>query len=536
MTTSMSTSTSTSTRSPWTIYTALLFGTFITIEAAAFQAPALPSITRHFGIPVTLAALILVFYFLGLTVLAPIMGRWGDLNGRRKVLSFGLVIFAASEFAAAWAPSFTVFIAARFVQGFGVACILPSVFAYVTYLFPQERRGMALGILTATMTFGATSGGLLGGLLIDRFGWPSVYWISGALALVGLLPVRLLVPEIKPASQPAPFDFIGALLLFLTIAALLSLPTWATNFGARSPLTWVIVVVGITSLALLWRHGQTAAAPVVDVQILRRPAFALPSAIYWLHMLCFSGVVYALAFFVNNRPGGSASQFGFVTLFLYGGGLISAPIAGRWVDRHDPRSICIAALAGTLAGVLMLLAIDARTPLWVIIAVVLVLGLTMGVNSPAVMKMAFGAVPPEKMGTGTGMFSMFRDLGNPTGSSTALAVFGVTLAVSSREALQRQAAPLGLDAATVDQLATAAGGRARQLPAELVQKLAAAGVDAKDLVQRASAEGLDAALSNVGIVLAALVALALLLSLRLPRASPPPAIAEAAEVPLRSKA
>ena len=126
--------------------------------------------------------------------------------------------------------------------------------------------------------------------------------------------------------------------------------------------------------------------------------------------------------------------------------------------------------------------------------------------------------------------------GNPTGSSTALAVFGVTLAVSSREALQRQAAPLGLDAATVDQLATAAGGRARQLPAELVQKLAAAGVDAKDLVQRASAEGLDAALSNVGIVLAALVALALLLSLRLPRASPPPAIAEAAEVPLRSKA
>ena len=104
------------TRSPWTIYTALLFGTFITIEAAAFQAPALPSITRHFGIPVTLAALILVFYFLGLTVLAPIMGRWGDLNGRRKVLSFGLLIFAASEFAAAWAPSFTLFIVGEGIE------------------------------------------------------------------------------------------------------------------------------------------------------------------------------------------------------------------------------------------------------------------------------------------------------------------------------------------------------------------------------------------------------------------------------------
>lgn len=507
-------------RGPWAVYTALLFGTFITIEAAAFQAPALPSITRHFGIPVNLAALILILYFLGLTVLAPIMGRLGDLRGRKKVLSIGLVVFAASEFLAAWAPSFAVFLGARFVQGFGVACILPSVFAYVTHLFPPQQRGLALGVLTFTMTFGATSGGLLGGLLIDSLGWPSVYWVSGALALAGLLPVRLLVPEIETSSKPLPFDSVGALLLLLTIAALLSLPTWATNFGARAPLTWVIVVVGVGSLVLLWRRSRSAPGPVIDVAIISRAGFALPSAIYWLHMLCFSGVVYALAFFVNNRPGGSAAQFGFVTLFLYGGGLVSAPLAGRLVDRHDPRRICIFALAGTLAGMLLLQTIDAATPLWMIIAVVLVLGLTMGTNSPAVMKMAFGAVPPHKMGAGTGMFSMFRDLGNPTGSSTALAVFGATLALQARASILRQTESLGLDAATLEQLALAAGGRARALPAELAQRLAGAGVDGAELVRRASAEGLDAALASVGWVLAALIALALVLALRLPHAAP----------------
>lgn len=507
------------TRSPWGIYSALLFGTFVTIEAAAFQAPALPSITRHFGIPVTLAALILILYFLGLTVLAPIMGRVGDLRGRRKVLTAGMVVFALSEFTAAWAPNFAVFLGARFAQGFGVACILPSVFAYVTHLFPAERRGLALGILTFTMTFGATSGGLLGGLLIDGFGWPSVYWISGALALAGLLPVRLLVPEIGSKAEPAPFDRLGALLLFLTIAALLSLPTWATNFGAGSPITWLIVVTGIASLTVLWRHSRSTAAPVVDVGILSQRAFALPSAIYWLHMLCFSGVVYALAFFVNNRPGGSASQFGFVTLFLYGSGLLSAPIAGRLVDRFDPRTISLLALAGTLAGVLLFLGIDAATPLWMIIAVVCVLGLTMGTNSPAVMKMAFGAVPPQKMGAGTGMFSMFRDLGNPTGSSTSLAVFGTTLAFQARASVMRQAESLGLDAATLDKLASAAGGRARALPGDVVQRLASAGVDANELVRKASADGLNAALTNVGYLLAAMVLLALLLGLRLPRAA-----------------
>ncbi len=508
------------TRNPWAVYAALLFGTFITIEAAAFQAPVLPSIARHYGIPVTLAALILILYFLGLTVLAPIMGRVGDLHGRRKVLTFGMAVFAASEFAAAWAPGFAVFLAARFVQGFGVACILPSVLAYVTHLFPAQRRGLALGILTFTMTFGATAGGLLGGLLIDWLGWRSVYWISGSLALAGLLPVRLLVPEIASSAERGQFDFIGALLLFATIAALLSLPTWATNFGAGSPITWLIVVAGVASLIALWRRSRKAVAPVIDVAILSRPGFAKPSAIYWLHMLCFSGVVYSLAFFVNNRPGGSASQFGLVTMFLYGAGLLSAPISGRLVDRFDPRTISIAALAGSLAGVLLLLAIDAATPLWIVIVVVSVLGLTMGANSPAVMKIAFGAVPASKMGTGTGMFSMFRDLGNPTGSSLSLAVFGVTLAHQARASVLRQAESIGLDAATIDVLASAAGGRARTLPAEVVQRLAGSGVDAGQIVREASALGVTAALHNVGWLLAALMALALLVGLRLPRSAP----------------
>ncbi|HLS83013.1 MAG TPA: MFS transporter [Steroidobacter sp.] len=506
-------------RNSWGIYIALLFGTFITIEAAAFQAPALPSVTRHFGIPVSLAALILMFYFIALTVFAPIMGRFGDQYGRKKVLSAGLFIFALSEFAAAWAPNFGVFLTARFAQGFGVACILPGVFAYATHLFPEHKRGLALGVLTFTMTFGAASGGLLGGLLIDRLGWPSVYWISGALALAGLLPVRLLVSEIKSVRQPAAFDYSGALLLFVTIAALLSFPTWASNFGRASPLTWIIAGVGLVSVILLWRHSGRVSAPVIDVDILSRRAFALPSAIYWLHALFFSGVIYSLAFFVNNRPGGSASQFGFVTLFLYGSAMLSSPIAGRLIDRFGPRTISVVALTVSLAALLMFIAIDVATPLWTIILVVCMLGLAIGANGPATMKMAFNAVPPPKMGAGTGLFSMFRDLGAPTGSSLALAVFGVTLAYQAKASLSRLTAGYGFDASLLEQLASAAAGRAQALPTELAARLAASGVEAQTLVRQAGVEALDGALANVGYLLASMNALALLLSLRLAKAA-----------------
>ena len=511
---------STDTRSPWAIYVALLFGTFITIEADAFQAPALPSVTRHFGIAVNMSALVLILYALALTVFAPIMGRLGDQYGRKKVIILGMMVFAASEFAAALAPNFWFFLGARFLQGLGAACILPGVFAYVTHLFPVNKRGVALGILTFTMTFGAASGGLLGGLLIDRLGWESVYWISGALTLIGLLPVRLLVPEIELAKSRTAFDYTGAMLLFATIAALLSLPTWATNFGKESIITWAIVVVGVSSLMLLWRHSRSVANPVFDVSILSRGDFAKPSVIYWLHMIFSSGIVYSLAFFINTRPGGTAAQFGFVTLFLFGSGLLSAPIAGKLIDRIDPRLVCIAAMVASLLGTVLFLNIEVSTPLWMVIVVVCVMGIGIGINTPSMMKLALGAVPANKMGAGSGLFSMFRDLCSPTGSSLSLAVFGATLAYQTQAVIARQTENLGLDPSALAALARAAGSRAREVPQDVADRLSASGLSADTVMLQAHNEGLNAALSNVGYLLLALIIAALALSLRLVKSTP----------------
>lgn len=138
---------------PWVSFIALLFATFVTIEAAAFQAPVLPSVTQHFSIPVNLAALILISYFIAVAVCAPAMGRLGDQIGRRRMVTIGLVVFGVAEFVAAWAPQFWMFLAARFLQGLGVACIFPAVFSYVNHLFREDQRGMALGVLMFVMTF-----------------------------------------------------------------------------------------------------------------------------------------------------------------------------------------------------------------------------------------------------------------------------------------------------------------------------------------------------------------------------------------------
>lgn len=505
-------------RNPWAVYAALLFGTFITIEAAAFQAPALPSITRHFGIAINLSALIIIMYSLALTVSAPIMGKLGDQYGRKRILTIGMLIFAVSEFAAAWAPSFWFFLAARFLQGLGAACILPGVFAYVAHLFPANQRGMALGILSFTMSFGAASGGFLAGLLIDRFGWPSVYWISGALTLIGLLPVRLAVPEIKPSGSPQRFDALGSVLLFATIGSLLSLPTWAGNFGRDSIVTWTVVVIGISCLLLLWRHSRRNRNPVVDLGILLQRSFGLPSLIYWLHMIFSSSIAYTLSFFIIGRPGGSTSQFGIVTLALFGCILISSPLAGRLVDRIEARTVSIFAMFVGLIGTLLFLTMDVNTPLPMVLLITAILGISVGCNTPAVMKMALGAVPAEKVGAGSGLFSMFRDLGSPTGASLSLAVFGGLVASNTFSSLRDQTASLELDSDSLQSLVKAASSRTAEVPAELASKLEGAGLAVNQVLGEAVSSGLTAGLQGSGYLLLGLIGAALVVSLKLEKA------------------
>ena len=457
----------------------------------------------------------LMLYFLAVAVFAPIMGRLGDIHGRRRILNFGLGIFALSEFGAALAPNFTAFLLARFLQGFAVSCILPGVFVYATQLFSEQQRGLALGVLSFTMTLGGATGGVLGGLLIDRFGWESIYWISGALATAGLLPVRLIVPEIRSQQVATLFDYKGAVLLFITFGSLLSLPTWVSNFGFESYLTWVILGCGLSTLFLLVRHSRRVAAPVLDTKTLSQRAFSLPLAMFWMHVLFTSSILYALAFFMNNRPGGSAAQFGMMTMFMFGSAMLSSPIAGRLCDRFETRRVSQIALLGTLCGSLLFLTIRIDSSLAHIAAICSLLGLMLGANTPASMKLAFGAISPQRIGVGVGMFSMFRDMASPTGSSLALAIFGTTLADKARSAVERLTEGYVIDAETANALVKAASTRIATPPEALATKLSAAGLDAVDLIHTAGSEALQGALTQVGYLISVPIIIAIVLAARL---------------------
>lgn len=507
-----------SARTAWTIFATLLFSTFITIEAAAFQSPAMPHITGHFGIPVTAAALITTLYYIGAIVFAPIMGRLADRTGRKPMVMAGLLIFSTAECAAVFSPTFPLFLAARFLQGFGVACIFPVILAYIGVLFQARQRGMALGILTFAMMVGATTGGAVAGLMIARYGWTSIYWVSGALGLLGLVLVACFVPAAAAPSQVrAPFDLKGAVLLLLAIGGLLSTPTWAGNFGMLSAQAIGALTVAIAALAALWFIEQRVAAPAVDVTLLRIRSFTLPALIFVLYGMCYAGVLYSLAFFVVERPGGSAAQFGLVTMLLYGTGMLAAPLSGRMVDRMDPRYIVMAALLAGFGMLLMLSTFSNATPLWFIFATVMLLGLANGMKTPASMKIALNAIPPARMGAGSGLLTMLRDVGSPAGAAFGLAVFGATVGSRTGSAAEAVARNAGVDPALLGQVVAAAASQGKKVTPELVTELQRHGLTIAGLLKPAKEQALSSAMPEVAHVLMVLIGACFALALMLPR-------------------
>jgi MFS family permease len=502
---------------PWPPFATLLIGTLITVEAAAFQTPALPTIARYFNVDADVTSLVILLYYLALVSCSPVFGRVADSFGRKRVVVAGMSLFVITEAAAACAPSFAFLLTARFGQGIAVACILPILLSYVNYLFPQERRGKPLGIMVATMSLGAATGGVIGGLLIDDFGWRSIYAVSAGVASIGLALIIWRIPATPDSRVPYHPDANGALLLMLTVGSLLLLPTLISRFGLVSVATIVVIAVALSAAALLWKVETKTRLPVIQVSLLRNKGFILPALIYFLFLICHGATVYSLAFYIGNRPGGSASQIGLVTMVSYTGSVLGALISGRLIDQFNERAIIFLAIAMMGSGVLCYGAVELATPLAVVASIVALLGFCQGMKGPAVTKIALNAIGDRYTNSGSGLFTMFRDFGTPAGVAIALALFTYIRNRVTQETLHATAREGGLDPVHADALVGAMSASPGDYP-ELMLALNNRGMEFAQLLNDARLAGLSSVLEYISWCLMALLVAALILALQLPKA------------------
>lgn len=501
---------------PWFCYLGLLFGTFVVIEAMAFQIPAMPILTAEFGIPVAISGLISLFYYMGHTVFAPMFGNIADQIGRKKIVMLGLTIFIISEFVAALSVNFPMFLAARLVQGIGAACVIPASLSYASFLFPAEKRGMPLGVAAAIGTLGAAAGGILGGLLINSFGWQSIYIVSGTLSLLGMILIYFTLPE-TPKREASKFDYTGSILLFLSVGVLLSITTLVANLGISSPYTIITIAIGLILSISFVLVEKKKANPLINLNFLKNRKFIIPLSMVFVMGVCYQGILYTNAFFVTSKPGGGPELSGMMTMYVYLAGALAGLIGGKLVDTLKPRTVILSSMVIFILGAIMYSTYSTTTPFWYIVSTVVVIVFGFCMMAPACMKMALSVIPERELSAGSGTYTMIRDLGNPTGQTTMLAIFGTLSASSLVTTLRTEATQIGIDPSLMSSVEKAGVSGGSNVDPTLLDRLTELGVTFQQLLESAKLEGMVVALNTLSYIVIALAIIVFFISFLLPK-------------------
>jgi len=383
---------------------------------------AFPDITGSFGLPIEMIQWVVICYVLTHAALMLAFGRLGDVFGYGRVFRAGLLWNAVAFVCCAAAPSFGWLLFCRFLQGIGAELILSCAPALVTGLFPEDRRSRALAAFTMMYALGSAAGPLLGGGLVDLWGWPAVFWFRAPIAVVALIFLEGL-PAAPRRGPREPVDIVGAGVLALAISTLLLTLNQLQHPGRQ--LFALIAFSGVAAASLFGfvRWERRVAQPIVNLDFFRTGGFAaINGASVSVYLTSFAVMLLAPYYLVRftDLP---LPLAGAVLATSSIGSIAASPLAGRLIERIPAAPV--AALGAVLSGAGLFL-IGGRgigTASASIVVPLALQGFGVGLFQVAYMDLVMGTLPPQHRGVAGSLAMLTRTLGIVIGATLLTLVF-----------------------------------------------------------------------------------------------------------------
>jgi EmrB/QacA subfamily drug resistance transporter len=385
---------------------------------------AFPDITGSFGLPIQMIQWVVICYVLTYASLMLAFGRVGDIFSHARVFRIGLLGSGLAYLLCAMAPSYPWLLFCRFLQGIGASLIVSCAPALVTGLFPEDKRSRAVGVFTVMYAIGSAAGPLLGGMLVEIWGWPAVFWFRAPIALTALIFLEGL-PAVSRNAIREPVDIVGALLLALGISTLLLTVNQLQHLEGPAFLQVVLATIAAASLFGFVRWEGRVVQPIVDPQLFKTGDFAAVNlASVLIYLTSFSVLLFG-PYYLVNLTGLSVPVAGGLLAASFVGGIIASPLAGSIVESVS--SARVAAL-GALIGGTGLVLIGSWNPAatWRLPAIVgpLVLqGFGVGLFQVAYMDMVMRTLPRHHRGVAGSIAMLSRSLGVVTGATLLSLLF-----------------------------------------------------------------------------------------------------------------
>jgi len=355
-------------------------------------------------------------YLVASTVVTPIYGKLSDVLGRRSVLSFSIVLFLLASIFCAMATTMPMLILARILQGLGGGGLISVSQATIADVVPLRERGRYQGYVSGVWAVASMAGPVIGGYLAHFLSWRWIFWINIPLSLLALVVVRRALRHLPVGGRRHRIDYLGALLFGGGLSGVL---VFLTRLGqGHSPLefqTLGLLVAGVVGMVLFVWQERRAVDPVIPLSMLRVPTVAICCTTLFLcfFQLIAMSVLLPLRFQVVGGAHADTAALRLVplTLAIPFGAYISGRLMS-WSGRYKPMQ-----LAGSIIAPLAIVALAFMPPQAVMASalVMIVLGLSIGLQLPSGLVATQNSVPPQQVGIATALTAFSRLLGGAVG-------------------------------------------------------------------------------------------------------------------------
>jgi EmrB/QacA subfamily drug resistance transporter len=367
---------------------------------------------------------VLTAYLLSASICTPIMGRLGDMIGKKRVFVAALIALAVGSLLAAIATNIGLMIFARAIQGVGGG-IIPLAFGIIRDEFPPAKVASAIGTIASIIAVGAGVGIVLAGPIVNALDYHWLFWFPMIITLVAAVAAHFFVPE-SPAQSGGRISWPPAIALSAWLVALLVALSEAPMWGWGSPKVVGLLIAAVVFAGIWILCEQRAKTPLIDLNMMRLPAVWTNNLVALLMGVAMYGSFAFLPEFVQTPTesgygfGASITESGLILLpasvTMFGVGLYAARIAARIGGKL---TIVIGCLIGMVS---MAIIAFAHSEKWELYLSTAIMGVAFGLVYAAVSSLVVAAVPPDQTGVASGMNANIRTIGGSIGAALVASV------------------------------------------------------------------------------------------------------------------
>jgi EmrB/QacA subfamily drug resistance transporter len=404
---------------------AICLGAFVSHLTAGIVNIALPGLSTIFQQDVSIVQWVASGYLLIIASLLPMMGKWGDRFGSKRIHNTGYIIFGISSLLTLFVGTIYGLLVLRIVQALGAAMFQATNIGLVSRHFPQSSRGKALGFVSTAVALGGLSGPMVGGLIMDWLNWHWLFLIHvPVLAIATVMAIRYIPPD--PAGSSHTPDWIGGVLFAAGIIAFIFGISNGNEWGWSSLNTLTAFCVSIAAFIGLYswlgHRIKQKRETFLQVGLFARPVVSAGMYIGLASFVAVFSTQVTLPFYLQGVRHFSPTQTG-IMIMMYPVALgIMGPIGGSLSDRHGSSKITLFGLSCMSTALLFLSFIRVDTPVSLLGINLLILGAGMGMITSPNYSLILGSVDKSSLGVVGGMVALVRNLGLVLGTALGIAL------------------------------------------------------------------------------------------------------------------